>query len=973
MKVSANKKLDKLIETLPGELKEFVSRWYERLESTYPDSVEDSDFSAVFLADMTRVVAVSEFAANTIVREWPWILRCRDKGAFLRTPDIEELRALGSEVSSSGDDIDAIKHRLRQFRNRWLLHVLWREASGTARLGETLAALSDLADESVAASANYATRRLQARFGVPRNDAGEEIPAVILAMGKLGGRELNFSSDIDLIFLYAEEGETDGRRSVSAHEYFARLSRQIIALLDETTADGFVFRVDTRLRPFGDSGPPVVGFAALESYLPQHGRSWERYAYIKARIIGPPPGDTVARELMSNLIEPFVYRRYIDFGVFESLREMKALIAAEVQKKELASNIKLGPGGIREIEFIAQSLQLVRGGNHQQLRSRELQLVLPRLAHDRGLSESSVVELLKAYAFLRRLENFIQAIRDQQRHDLPDDPADRARLCLAMNYPDWHSLTAALDTHRDNVSQQFDSVVFRGERPESQSRLATTLTECWASSSRAHEWQRLFEQQGIAMAAELAEAVVKFRNAPMLTQIDKVARQRLDQFMPKLLMQLGNRSHPSLALGRVLNIVDRILRRSAYVALLNENPHALEKLVNLCESSAYLAEQISRFPVLLDELLDARIYSSSISAIDMSEELDRRIAELDEPDSEQRIETLGQFQRATLFRIAVADFNGSLPVMKVSDRLTDLAELVLRQALEIAYADLISKHGEPVCLEDNSRRVAGFGVIAYGKLGGIEMSYGSDLDLVFLHESGDSGDVEQMTNGERPLETSVFFARLVRRLVHFLTTQTGSGALYEVDTRLRPSGRKGLLVTRVDAFEHYQEENAWTWEHQALLRARPVAGSARVAREFERVRAETLRYRVHQESLLEDVTSMRQKMRRELDRSDAEHFDLKQGEGGIGDIEFIVQYLVLRNAKLHPAVIHYPDNIRQLGTLGAASCLPGGDVLQLQETYKAYRLRLHRLALDEQAPLVADTEFTGEREFVSGLWARTMR
>jgi glutamate-ammonia-ligase adenylyltransferase len=792
-------------------------------------------------------------------------------------------------------------------------------------------------------------------------------------MGKLGGHELNFSSDIDLIFLYSEDGETDGSRTLSAHEYFARLNRQIIALVDEVTADGFVFRVDTRLRPFGDSGPPVVSFAALESYLPQHGRSWERYAYIKARVTGPHPGDTVTGELMSNLIEPFVYRRYLDFGVFESLRKMKALIAAEVQKKELASNIKLGPGGIREIEFIAQSLQLVRGGNDQLLRRQELQVVLPRLANDRELSISSVDELLEAYVFLRRLENFIQAIRDQQTHDLPDDPADRARLCLAMKHRDWHSLIAALDAHRGNVSRQFDSVVFRSERPESESTEASTFVQCWASHASVAEWQNLFEQQGFAMADELSEAIVKFQEAPLLMQIDKVARQRLDQFMPNLMIQLKNKAHPSLALKRVLNIIDNILRRSAYVALLNENPPALEKLVRLCESSAFLAEQISRFPVLLDELLDARIYSSSLSASDLTEELSRRFARLGESDSEQRIETLGQFQRASLFRIAVADFNGSLPIMKVSDRLTDLAEIVLREALDIAYADLVSKHGEPIYTEDGKHRVAGFGVIAYGKLGGIELSYRSDLDLVFLHESGDESGAEQMTNGARPIEKSIFFGRLVRRLVHFLTTQTGSGALYEVDTRLRPSGRKGLLVTSVDAFERYQEENAWTWEHQALLRARPVAGSARVAREFERVRAETLRNRVRQESLLQDVTSMRQKMRGELDKSNARLFDLKQGEGGIADIEFIVQYLVLRNAQAHPAVIHYPDNIRQLGTLAAASCLPEEDVVQLQEIYKAYRLRLHRLALDEQPPLVPSTEFAEQRKFVSAIWARTVQ
>ncbi len=975
MKPIANMVPNKLIDSLPEELSDVVSLWTERLGSTHPGSIACIAPTPDLLASMTKLVAVSEFAANLIIRDWPWILSCRDNdsGAFLHPPDIRTLDAFSAKISASTDNVGTIKHRLRQFRNRWLLQVLYRDLSGAASLNETLQALTDLADALIAASASYATRGIQERFGMPRNDDGDEIPLVVLAMGKLGGRELNFSSDVDLIFLYSEEGETDGGRHLSAHEYFTRLTQQIVALLDEATAEGFVFRVDTRLRPFGDSGPPVVSFAALENYLPQHGRGWERYAYVKARIMGPPVAQAIAEDLIGNMIEPFVYRRYLDFGVFESLRDMKALIAAEVQKKELADNIKLGPGGIREIEFIAQSLQLVRGGSDRYLRSRELQLVLPRLANHRGLAKSSVDELLQAYVFLRRLENFIQAIRDQQSHDLPGDPTDRARLCLAMNYPDWQSLVADLELHRSNVSRQFEHVVFRSERPTSQPGVAPTLAECWVSESTVAEWQGLFEEQGFANAEELSEAVVNFQRAASTRQADKVSRERLDQFMPNLLLELKGRPDPSLVLTRVLNIIDRILRRSAYVALLNENPAALEKLVNLCESSAYLAEQVGRYPVLLDELLDPRVFSSSLLKSELEAELDRRITGLGDADSEGRIEGLGQFQRASLFRIAFADFSGRLPIMKVSDRLTDLAELVLTEALEIAYADLVQKHGEPHCLDGDIQRVAGFGVIAYGKLGGIELSYRSDLDLVFLHESGGASDSEQVTDGHKPIERSVFFGRLVGRLVHFLTTQTGSGALYEVDTRLRPGGSSGLLVTSVGAFERYQVENAWTWEHQALLRARPVAGSALVAREFERIRAETLRNRVRQESLLDDVTSMRRKMREQLDHSDSELFDLKQGEGGIGDIEFIVQYLVLRNAKPHPAVVHYTDNIRQLGTLAAADCLPEKDVVRLQEIYKAYRLRLHRLRLDEQAPLAPDREFAGERKFVSSIWSRTMQ
>jgi glutamate-ammonia-ligase adenylyltransferase len=662
----------------------------------------------------------------------------------------------------------------------------------------------------------------------------------------------------------------------------------------------------------------VVSFAALELYLLQHGRGWERYAYVKARVISPGASVATIDELRKNLIEPFVYRRYLDYGVFESLRDMKALIAAEVRKRELAANIKLGPGGIREIEFIAQSLQLVRGGSDQQLRCSELQVVLPRLGDGRGLVTTAVSTLLAAYEFLRRMENAIQAIRDQQTHDLPDDPQDRARLLLVMHYADWDTLMADL-----------------------RSQFAESLTALWNSAATAEEWQRLLQQNDYADAGKLAASIVEFANAPVQRQIGATARKRLRHFIPVFLMLLQERNSPHIVCDRVLGVAVQILRRSAYVALLNENPAVLERLVTLCENSAYLAEEIARFPLLLDEMLDPRLYSARITAASMREDLRERLERHGSADSEQQIEILSQFQRATLFRIAVADFSGNLPIMKVSDRLTELAEIVLHHALDVAWADLTGKHGQPCFTGEHGVRTAGIGVVAYGKLGGMELSYRSDLDLVFLHNSSGTG---QQTNGDKPLENSMFFGRLVRRLVHF----------------------------SIEGFERYQEDNAWTWEHQALLRSRAVAGDAVVAREFERIRVETLRHRVRRDQLLADVLSMRDKMRKQLDKSSATLFDLKQGQGGLGDIEFLVQYLVLKNADQHPAIIHYPDNIRQLGALGAVGCLDVDDVARLQEAYKAYRLCVHRLVLDDAPPLVSADQFADERRFVRTIWQREM-
>ena len=910
-----------------------------------------------------RTVAISDFAAGVLLREWQWFADNYDKLSY--PPDADDLDSFVEDVADQADDVDRAKQRIRRFRHRRMLHILWREVTGDASLDETLNALSDLADRLLDVAGRVARRQMLERHGSVRDDAGNEVSIVILGMGKLGGRELNFSSDIDLIFLYPEGRDSDGSKPLSAHEYFARISRYIIALIDERTVDGFAFRIDTRLRPFGDSGPPVVNFMALESYLLQHGRDWERYAYVKARIVGPQPSAAVADDLNRNLIEPFVYRRYIDYGVFESLREMHAMIAAEVRRRELVDNIKLGPGGIREIEFIVQSLQLVRGGAEQALRSRELQPTLVRLVELRAIGREAAVELLEAYQFLRRLENFIQAMRDQQTHELPADAADRARLCLAMQCWDWAALTLELEKHRENVSRQFGEIALRGQAAGDGEQEDVELAELFDRSAGADDWQASLEREGLPQARELAERLAAFAGIGAARQLDSTARGRMRKLLPRLVERIGKSKHPALTLDRTLGVIERVLRRSAYISLLNENEAALQRFVDLCSRSAYVAEQIARFPVLLDELLDSRVQGGLVTKEYLQTALKGRLTRHPDADAEERIAILGRFQRAAMFHIAVADFNGTLPIMKVSDGLTWLAETVLDYALDVAWQDLAARHGVPTYVVDGQQKEAGFGIIGYGKLGGLELSYTSDLDLVFLHDSRGSG---QVTNGSRPLDNPVFFSRLVRKLLNLLTAQTGSGALYEIDTRLRPEGRKGVLVSSTEAFERYQEEHAWTWEHQALLRARAVAGHGVVGDEFQRIRRDTLTRRVRHDSLREDVISMRQRMRKELDRSDAQRFDLKHGKGGIGDIEFLVQYLVLARAADNSEVIFWSDNIRQLDALAECGCLDSGLVLGLQDAYRAYRLRLHHLALDEQKPLVDDAEFRDVRELVNSVW-----
>ncbi len=900
MQVPPEQTFDAAIRDLPESLRGTASKWSDRLIALQPDAQSSFVQASGDMQALIRVVTCSEFAGNVAINQWQWLCSECSSQEFAKPHCKQKLQKRFDAMLESEIDVDSFKRSIRVLRNQTLFAILWRDLVSECKLSESISALSDLADCAINAASKFAGIEHRKRFGIiPFGN--NDMPIVVLSMGKLGGHELNFSSDIDIIFLYPSDGESDGKRSVSAHEYFTRYARQVVKLLEEVTNEGFVYRVDTRLRPFGNSGPPVVSFAALETYLLQHGRDWERYAYIKSRVVVPTGKEDPVSASLREIVEPFVYRRFLDYGVFESLRQMHALVTVEVKKREMEANIKLGPGGIREIEFIVQSLQLVRGGNVPGLKTTRLSAALECAVSTRDIGREIANKLLGAYVFLRHTENRMQAVRDQPTHNLPELPFERDRLAYAMRYPSWDDLSADIERHRKFVSEQFTAIALRSENEPEDIDAATVLAALWSSHAAEQDWARALDQLEIQEPQAVAEVMGRFATAARKQKIDSIVADRLRKFVPRLLLMLPGRHSPATTLKHVLNIVEKVLRRSAYIALLNENRAVLERLVDLCQKSHYLAEEIGQFPLLLDEMLDPRLYSRAPDAEEMQADLTASLASADVDDSEQQIERVGRFQRAALFRLAVADLSGVIPIMQVSDRLTDLAEIVLRCALKIAYRDLVSRYGEPQYELGGQRHIAGFGVIAYGKLGGIELSYGSDLDLVFLH---DSAGERQQTSGAKSVENSVFFARLARRLVHFLTTQTGSGILYEIDTRLRPSGQSGMLVISVEAFERYQVENAWTWEHQALLRGRAVAGSPKIARGFERIRAQTLRERVRRDSLLKDVSTMRAKMRSKLDSSNEQEFDLKQGSGGIGDIEFLVQYLVLANAAAHPAVIH---------------------------------------------------------------------
>jgi glutamate-ammonia-ligase adenylyltransferase len=854
--------------------------------------------------------------------------------------------------------------QLRRLRQIEMARIAWRDLAGWSDLDTTLADVSMLADCLIAAAVEQAAQRLEPRFGRLRDAVGEELPLLVLGMGKLGGGELNFSSDVDLVFLYPDGSENGdsadapiGEAAVQAVEpetYYLRLSQLLIKFLDQVTEDGLVYRVDTRLRPFGASGPLAVSLPAFESYLVQHGRDWERYAYVKARLL---TGPAFSADVFDLVLTPFVYRRYLDYGVFDALRQMKRLISQEVARKDMAENIKLGPGGIREIEFIAQAFQLVRGGGRVELRERSLLRVLPLLAGDRQLPADTVARLAEAYRFLRTLENRLQAVDDRQTHDLPADTLERARLAYALREPSWEALYERLRQHRSLVEAVFERVAWDAEAPGG--RPVDPAGAAWESG----DLQGMLSGTPLEGNQDVEAMLTELRRGGLYQRMDEVGRQRLAAVMARTLGLIATRESPAKALDRVLPVYRAVCRRSAYLALLNENPAALERLLQVVEHSAWLARQLVEQPMLLDELLDARVFDTPPSREELAALLERTTRHSGPADLEATLEAIRVFQRTATFRIALADHLGSLPLMKVSDRLTDTAELVLEFALRTAWLELAEKYGSPLC--GAPRRDAGFAVIAYGKLGGLELGYGSDLDLVFLH---DSMGPKQETNGTPPLDNERFFARLVQRLIHFLSVQTTSGRLYEVDTRLRPSGRAGLLVTSVEGFRRYQVEDAWVWEHQALLRSRAVAGARTVCESFERVRREVLVEHVDRTKLKVEVLKMRTRMRAELSLAKNGGFDIKQDPGGIADMEFLVDYWVLASSADFPELVEFPDNIRQLEALERTGLVPAERCRRLQAAYLTLRSRMHELALDEGARVVADGEFQDIRAFVVSVW-----
>ncbi|MBK5538642.1 bifunctional [glutamate--ammonia ligase]-adenylyl-L-tyrosine phosphorylase/[glutamate--ammonia-ligase] adenylyltransferase [Pseudomonas sp. TH05] len=927
--------------------------------------------------DFARVGAASDFVIEQSLRDPLMLLQLVQSGELDRGFAPGELCAQIAAAVQQAETEDELGRVLRRQRTRHQVRIIWRDLTRQADLVQTCRDLSDMADASIDQAYQWLYLRHCQQFGTPTGRrSGEPQQMVILGMGKLGAVELNLSSDIDLIFAYPEGGETVGvKRSLDNQEFFIRLGQRLIKALDPMTVDGFVFRVDMRLRPYGSAGALVLSFNALEQYYQDQGRDWERYAMIKARVVA---GDQVAGAQLLDLLRPFVYRRYLDFSAIEALRTMKQLIQQEVRRKGMAENIKLGSGGIREVEFIAQAFQLIHGGRDLSLQQRPLLKVLSTLEGQGYLPPAVIGELREGYEFLRYTEHAIQAIADRQTQMLPDSPQDQARIAFMLGFADWAAFHEQLMYWRGRVEWHFRQVIADPDEEdgtESEVVVGGEWLPLWEEAQDEEAACRQLQEGGFNDAPKALKTLASLRSSPQLRAMQRLGRERLDAFIPRLLAQAVEHANPDLVLERVLPLVEAVARRSAYLVLLTENPGALRRLLTLCAASPWIAEQITRFPLLLDELLnEGRLFKPPL-APELAAELRERLTRIPEDDLEQQMEALRHFKLAHRLRVAASEIAGSLPLMKVSDYLTWLAEAILEQVLALAWRQTVAKYGSPQ-RSDGTLCDPGFIIVGYGKVGGIELGHGSDLDLVFIHD----GDPQAETDGAKPIDGAQFFTRLGQRIIHLLTTQTNSGQLYEVDMRLRPSGASGLLVSSLGAFARYQENEAWTWEHQALVRARVLVGSQDVGRAFEKVRAAVLGKARDLPKLRQEVSEMRAKMRDNLGSKltaagtaanafeATAPFDLKQDAGGIVDIEFMVQYAALAWSQEHPSLLRYTDNIRILEGLEEVGLLPAADASLLREVYKAYRSAAHRQALQNEAGVIAGDQFASERREVLRIW-----
>jgi len=920
---------------------------------------------------LQKVWSISEYVSQQCTRHPNIFLELLSSGDLESVyAENEYAQRLKPQLDGSEEKADLHK-QLRIFRRREMIRIIWRDIGGYCKMAATTMDVTRLAEACIDHALSWLYPRACERWGQPIDSSSNAQNLVVIGMGKLGAHELNLSSDIDLIFAYPTAGTTDAeKRAISNQEFFTKLGRQLIEALDLTTEHGFVFRTDMRLRPYGASGPLVMNFDAMAEYYQSQGREWERYALIKARIVA---GDSNAGAEILDELRPFVYRRYLDYTVIDSIRSMKTLIARETRSRGLTDNLKLGAGGIREIEFIAQVFQLIRGGRDIRLQERGLQKVLNILSELRMLPEEVTQEMNRAYEFLRNSEHAIQAIRDQQTQLLPSSHLDQARIAFALGFETWEQYLKKLNSYREFVNQQFTALISQPEEEEGGGAEKENLiwTEIWQAQAEPSELESLLVDNGFSNVDATLNKLAELRESPKILNLQDIALERVNKFMPLLLKMIAAEPDPEESLNRILLLVNSVVRRTAYLVLLIENPAALKQLVTLCSASPWIAEELAKHPGLLDELLDRELLFKPLEADNLRQELQQQLLRTEPEDLEQQMEVLRYFKRSQVLRVAASEVTGYLPLMKVSDSLTHIAEAIIEAVFEIAWENVVGKYGEPA--QNTSTTVTpDFIILGYGKLGGLEMNYSSDLDLVFLNNMTAGG----MTNGQRSVENEVFCTRLAQRMIHILATPTASGSLYEVDMRLRPSGTSGLMVSSIKAFTTYQQKSAWLWEHQALVRARVICGNQQLAAEFSEIRRQILSKARTEEECRSEIVKMRDKLisaHGTPTSKSSTQFDLKYDVGGIVDIEFIVQYAVLAWSAQHEALLQYTDNIRILEALEKTGRVVAKDCQLLGVAYIGLRSALHRLTIDSKPSRIEISELekfalTEHRENVVAAW-----
>ena len=867
---------------------------------------------------------------DTARRHSLWLARQLDSGAIrpdtLAAPLSRPLSAQDfadfadwQRISAEENEAE-LARQLRILRRHVLAHIMTRDLCRVSDLAEVTHTITRFADFATNTAAAFAQAYYRARYGTPVGQySGEEQHLCVIAMGKAGGGELNVSSDLDLIFTYPESGTTNGTRSRSNQEFFTKAGQKTIALLDSITEDGQVFRIDMRLRPDGDSGALVLSETALEQYLAAHGREWERYAWCKARPVTPQPNSIAA------IIRPFVFRKYLDYGAYQAMDGLHRQIRSEVQKRGMAGDIKLGAGGIREIEFIAQIFQMIRGGQERSLQLKGTQETLQRLAELGILPQDTVQKLLAAYRFLRETEHRLQYWDDRQTQTLPDSPVQQQLLAESMGFADYAAFSGCLAQHREYAAQQFGSIL-GGSSADTQPE--SPLTECWENAADpAFRLPERLGAAGFADAETAAARLVQMRQSSRYRHLSAQARTRFDAAVPQMIEAAAAQAHPDATLSRLLDFLESISRRSAYLAFLQQYPAALKQIAQTMSQSAFAADYLHRHPILLDEFLSAQLMQP-LDWHALENELSGSLKNC--TDTEERMDALRRFRHAQTFRLMIQDLAGTQTVETLSDELSRLADTVLSHTLHQIWQEMPRTH----------RPAPRFAIIGYGKLGGKELGYASDLDLVYLYD-------------DPAPEAADAYAKLARRLSTWLSGSTGAGTLYDTDLRLRPNGESGFLAHSLSAFAKYQREHAQTWEHQALTRARFVCGDSTIGTAFEALRREILTQKRDTGSLKADITAMRAKIAASHPYRDD---NVKYAKGGIVDTEFIVQYLVLAESRRAPELLENLGNIALLRMAAARALIPQDLSRRAQDAYRRCRQIQHDAKLRGQnIPEVDDT------------------